>query len=71
MCLSIPRVCVWPHEDNHVFPEPQPLPHLLREDPRPPLLHGGPLARGYAHLDGRDRHRGGGLHPVPELMSPT
>lgn len=48
-------------------PEPEPLPDLLREDPRPALLHGGPLGGGHEDLDGRDRHRGGGIHAVHEL----
>lgn len=40
---------------------------VLREDPRPPVLHGGAVGRGHEDLDGRDRHRGGGLHAVHEL----
>lgn len=48
-------------------PEPEPLPDLLCEDPRPALLHGGPLGGGHEDLDGRDRHRGGGIHAVHEL----
>lgn len=47
--------------------EPQPVPHLLREDPRPPLLHGGPLSGGHEDLDGCDRYRSRGIHTVPEL----
>lgn len=49
------------------IPEPEPLPDLLRKDSRPALLHGGPLSRGHEDLDGRDRHRGGGIHAVHEL----
>lgn len=48
-------------------PEPQPLADLLRQDPRPPLLRGGPVGRGHEDLDGRDRHGSGGVHAVPEL----
>lgn len=47
--------------------EPQPRADVLREDPRPPLLHGGAVGRGHAHLDGRHRHGGRGLHAVHEL----
>lgn len=49
------------------LPEPEPLPDLLRKDPRPALLHGGPVGRGYEDLDGRDRHRSRGIHTVHEL----
>lgn len=51
------------------LPESEPLPDLLREDPRPALLHGGPLSGGHEDLDGRDRHGGGGIHAVHELSS--
>lgn len=51
------------------LPEPEPLPDLLREDPRPALLHGGPLSGGHEDLDGRDCHGGGGIHAVHELSA--
>ncbi|XP_054293323.1 pleckstrin homology-like domain family B member 1 isoform X21 [Pongo pygmaeus] len=40
------------------YVEPEPSPHLLRKDPRPAVLHGGPICRGHAHLDGCHCHRG-------------
>lgn len=49
------------------LPEPEPLPDVLRKDPRPALLHGGPLSRGHEDLDGCDRHRSRGIHTVHEL----
>lgn len=52
-------------------PEPQPLPDVLREDPRPALLHGGAVSRGHEDLDGRDRHRSRGIHAVHELTGAT
>ena len=47
--------------------EPQPFSDLLREDPRPALLHGGSLPGGHAHLDGRHSNGGRGIHAVHEL----
>lgn len=48
-------------------PEPKPFSDLLREDPRPSLLHGGPLPRGHEDLDGCHSDGRRGLHAVPEL----
>ena len=50
-----------------VVPESEPLPDLLREDPRPPLLHGGPRSRRHEDLDGCHSDWRRGLHAVHEL----
>lgn len=53
-------------------PESEPVADVLREDPRPALLHGGAVGRGHEDLDGRDRDGGGGIHTVHELrLRPT
>lgn len=51
--------------------ESKSLPDLLREDPRPALLHGGPFPRGHANMDGRDSNRRRGLHTVYDLRGIT
>lgn len=48
-------------------PEPQPVFDLLCEDPRPPVLHGGPIPRGHEDLDGCHSNGCRGLHAVHEL----
>lgn len=48
-------------------PEPQSVFDLLREDPRPPLLHGGAVSGGHEDLDGCHSNRRRGLHAVHEL----
>lgn len=48
-------------------PEPKPVSDLLCEDPRPSLLHGGPLPGGHEDLDGCHSDGRRGLHPVHEL----
>ncbi|XP_061639364.1 pleckstrin homology-like domain family B member 1 isoform X16 [Phyllopteryx taeniolatus] len=51
------------------YVEPKSRLDVLREDPRPPLLHGGALGRGHADLDGRNSHRSRGVHSIPELTT--
>ena len=59
---------VWP---RYLSPtpslEPKSLSNIQCEDSRPGVLHGGPVTRGHADLDGRHRHRGGGIHAVHGL----
>ena len=48
-------------------PEPEPVFDLLCENPRPPLLHGGPVPGGHEDLDGCHSNGRRGLHAVHEL----
>ncbi len=49
--------------------EPKSLPDLQCKDSRQSLLHGGSVSWGHEDLDGCDRHRCWGIHPVHGVVT--